>query len=123
MWKYEQSTGKLFSPYGDLYGIGYSGRGEGVNDAALEKVHNVGPIPLGKYNIGHPYTHRVHGPLTMDLTPQDGTEMFGRLYPLMTSEVVQPPGAEPLTDCHIIIGPLVRQAVASSHDRELLVVE
>ncbi len=123
MWRYSQSGGQLSSQAGDVYGVGYSGHGEGVNNPKLEAVPNVGPIPKGVYNIGWSYTDAERGPMVMSLTPKQGTNTFGRSGFLMHGDLVAAPGKELASHGCIIMGPLTRRAVAASSDRELLVVE
>jgi len=76
--KYSQSTGKITSESGSLFGIGYSGHGEGKNNPAMENISNVGPLPKGKYSIGLPYNSEHTGPFTIPLYPFPSNEMFGR---------------------------------------------
>lgn len=78
MWTYKQTTGELFDAHGERIGIGYAGFGEGKNNPALQQVHDIGPLPRGRYFIGPAYLHPHLGPLTMNLTPQAGTSTFGR---------------------------------------------
>jgi hypothetical protein len=76
-WTYHQKTGELLHD-GELLGIGYSGFGEGFDNPDMQNVSNVGPVPQGNWTIGKPYTHIHLGPLTMNLTPNEGTNTFGR---------------------------------------------
>lgn len=46
---------------------GYSGNGEGLNNAAAQNQQNVGPIPQGTYTVGAATNRR--GPQTRPLTP------------------------------------------------------
>lgn len=78
MYRYEQSTGKLTDANGTLVGTGIAGQGLGLNNPDMQEVHNVGPIPRGRYTITAPYTHPHLGPLTMNLLPFSDNEMFGR---------------------------------------------
>ena len=75
-WLYVQSTGELFRPDGSFCASGYSGRGEGLNNPAMQHVHNTGPIPCGLYDMGD--VDEEKGPLTIHLIPRPGTEMHGR---------------------------------------------
>jgi len=59
-------------------GTGYSGTGAGRNNSAMQNVPNVGPTPQGTYDIGPAYNNPNTGPSTMNLTPQPGTNTFGR---------------------------------------------
>jgi hypothetical protein len=46
MWTWHQSSGDL-SHDGSHVAHGYSGAGDGKNNPAFQRVHNVGPIPQG----------------------------------------------------------------------------
>jgi hypothetical protein len=83
---YEQSTGR-WEHDGQLVAVCYSGTddgdgvrepGEGLNDPAAQELRGIGPIPVGRYLIGLPFTHPTAGPLVMRLTPFAGTNTFGR---------------------------------------------
>lgn len=74
---FSQSSG-LLSKEGTLIGKGWAGQGEGKNNGSLETVHNIGPLPRGKYHIGRAYTHPHLGPVVMNLTPHPGNFMYGR---------------------------------------------
>jgi Tlde1 domain len=78
MLTYSQSTGSLTGLPGSPTVAGYSGTGAGRNNPAMQAVANVGPIPQGVYEIGLPYYDGHLGPKVMALTPQPGTETFGR---------------------------------------------
>lgn len=56
---------------------GYSGRGEGRDNPAMEAVRGVGPIPAGCWRIGPPRRSNRTGPHVMDLTPV-GHDAHGR---------------------------------------------
>lgn len=78
MWRWTQ-TGNLFDPEAVFRGIGYSGHGEGVNNGALEAVHDVGPIPKGLWRIGPWFDDPGgKGPIVCHLTPLSGTDTYGR---------------------------------------------
>jgi hypothetical protein len=77
MWRYEQSTGRL-SRNGIIVASGYAGRGEGLNNPAMQEIHNIGPAPQGTYTIGPAELHPRLGPITLELIPDQETEMFGR---------------------------------------------
>ncbi len=50
---YSQSTGKFTAwQENDFIGVGYSGRGAGLNNPALEGALCTGPIPRGVYTLG-----------------------------------------------------------------------
>lgn len=77
MFTYSQSTG-VMCRNGIAISRGYSGRGEGVNNPALQNVAKVGPCPQGKYTIGHAKNDPEVGVVAMRLTPDPANEMFGR---------------------------------------------
>ena len=77
MFTFEQTTGAL-KHNGQLLAEAYSGHGEGVNNPAMQYVPDVGPIPVGRYQIGPEFTHPKAGPICMRLTPIDGTDTHGR---------------------------------------------
>ncbi|HEV2709158.1 MAG TPA: tlde1 domain-containing protein [Edaphobacter sp.] len=77
MWTYEQSTGRL-SRNGIDAATGYSGHEDGLNNPAMQDVRMVGPAPRGTYTIGPAQLHPHLGPITMELIPDAGNEMFGR---------------------------------------------
>lgn len=128
MFVYEQSSGK-FSQDGVYLVTGYSGwddgdnipePGEGKNNPDAQAVKNVGPIPVGQYNIGPVYDHPTKGPVVMRLTPKVGTEAFGRSAFLIHGDSVHAPG----TASHgcIILPRKIRERVAASGDTDLEVV-
>src|SRR5262249_34430999 len=77
MWVYQQSTGYLFNDHG-LLGQGYSGNSRGLNNPDMQQVPDVGPIPCGEWYMEAAIEHTEHGPVTIPLTPEPGTETYGR---------------------------------------------
>ena len=69
-WSWDQSEGALYMN-GALVARGYSGRGQGRNNPAMEAVRAIGPIPAGRWRIAPPRTSPRTGPHVMDLTPID----------------------------------------------------
>ena len=117
-WVYFQSSGQIFYR-GALVGTGYAGFGEGVNNPEDETIPNVGPIPVGNYTIGPAFTHPTAGPITMCLTPLEGTNTFGRDGFLIHGDTA----SMDHTASHgcIIMPHPVRVTVATSNDRTLTV--
>jgi hypothetical protein len=72
MWMWKQTTGELWRD-GSFVSVGYSGKGRGRNNPALQNVRGVGPLPRGRYRIGTPRTSARTGPFVMDLSPIDAT--------------------------------------------------
>jgi hypothetical protein len=128
-WIYEQSTGKLFNPFGALVGTGYSGGGidphnletiKGKNNPAMQDVHKVGPIPCGTYTICAPVNSHTHGEYAMGLTPDVGNETFGRDHFLMHGDSIPHPGFA--SEGCIIQSHAIRVKVWESGDHRLEVV-
>ena len=125
MWTYVQKTGELLRD-GSHVALGYSGfdnpeTGQrGKNNPELERVEEVGPIPVGKYLIGTPHDTLTHGPFVLPLTPDPGNEMFGRSAFLMHGDSVVAPGTAS-RGC-IIMSRAVRREVAASGDKVLRVI-
>lgn len=120
MWTYHQSSGELFKPDGERAGVGYAGFGEGKNNPALQGVHDIGPLPRGKYWIGPAYEHPKLGRVTMDLRPEPGTNTLGRTDFRIHGDSVKTPGAA--SHGCIVQGHDVRVAVNASNDKMLEVV-
>lgn len=118
-WTYEQRSRRLLHN-GQVVGTGYSGRGAGRNNPAMENVPSTGPIPRGQYRIGTPFTHQTKGPIVMRLTPV-GHAALGRSGFLIHGDSTQHPG-EASEGC-IVLGHALRNAIVRSHDTTLEVTE
>jgi hypothetical protein len=77
-WKYDRAGCRISNPAGFLLGDVYSGRGAGLNNPAMENIHNFGPIPKGTWSIGPFFNDPEKGPDVCHLTPTQGMETFGR---------------------------------------------
>ena len=88
MHTYVQSTGDIVLHTGVWLSGGYSGHGEGVNNPDDQYMPNIGPIPVGTYTMGEPFTHPTAGPFVMRLTPLPGTNTHGRDGFLMHGDTV-----------------------------------
>lgn len=117
-WKYDQTSGSLYSPEGEVSGVGYAGKGLGKNNPSLQSVKNTGPIPKGWYTIGEAFTHPHTGPVSMRLTQDKENEMFDRDRFLMHGD--NP--THTASDGCIIMGHDVRVLVSKSTVRRLQVV-
>ncbi len=118
-WVYHQASGELYLN-GVLVGTGYSGAGRsaatGRNNPAMQNVPFQGPIPVGTYQIGVPYNHPRKGATAMALTPV-GHNALGRDDFMIHGDNVQSDASQ---GC-VILGPTLRQRVASSGDNQLMV--
>src|ERR1700683_3337668 len=76
-YSYQQSTGLL--RWQDVFvERGYSGFPPHVNDPEAQNLPDLGPIPVGWWEMGEAILHPQLGPLAIPLTPQPETETFGR---------------------------------------------
>jgi len=56
MYTFSQSSGDTRQD-GRYLATGWAGHDAGRNNPAEQADHNIGPLPRGKYTIGHAYTH------------------------------------------------------------------
>lgn len=117
-WTYSQSTGEL-RHNGASVGTGYSGAGlsvsSGSNNPAMQHIPNQGPLPVGQYQIGASYSHPQKRPTSMNLTPA-GHNALGRSGFMIHGNNVQNNASQ---GC-IILGPSIRQQIASGNDQILV---
>jgi hypothetical protein len=118
-WEYDQSTGDL-THNGQSMGTGYSGAGrvltEGRHNPAMEAVAQKGPIPAGEWKIGPARTSAHTGPVSMDLTAV-GHNAHGRSAFMIHGDNK----AHNASHGCIIIAPGIRNEIAASSDRQLVV--
>lgn len=119
-WLYEQVSGRMYAPSGELVGVGYSGADGCKNNPKTQSVHNMGPIPVGVYHIGSAINTVTHGPFVLPLTPDPGNTMFGRYGFLIHGDSVVAPGTA--SEGCIIMSRDVREAIAISGDTDLQVI-
>ena len=118
MWRFQQATGKLLDPDGNVKAIGYSGRQpDGKNKPEMQSVHNIGPIPCGVYRIGSPIDTMTHGPFVLPLSPDVANQMFGRDSFLIHGDSIVNPGTA--SEGCLILSRDVRESIASSSDNHL----
>lgn len=121
-WTYQQSTGQLTDPNGNVVATGYSGHNGGINDPSQQSVPNVGPLPQGNYTIGPAHTPPDHlGPVALPLYPDPANEMFGRFGFFMHGD--NQFMNHTASDGCLIFPLVVREQVVSSGDTSLVVVE
>lgn len=100
---------------------GYSGFGPGKNNAAMESVHNVGPIPRGDWSIvSLELETTAHGPYVLVLAPCENTNTYGRSEFRIHGDSLAHPGAA--SEGCIILPRAVRERVWESGDKQLTVV-
>jgi hypothetical protein len=117
MWTYTISTG-VIAENGALRGTGYSGQGEGRDNAAMAAVAGKGPLPPGRYRFGAAYAHSKLGPVCMNLEALPGTEIFGRALFRIHGDNQSHDASH---GC-LVTGPGVRRAMDASRDRVLEVL-
>ena len=123
MLTYSQSTGALRDANGNLLATGYSGHGDGLNNAAMQAVPDVGPIPRGLWSIGAPQDTAEHGPFVLPLWPHAATDCFERSGFLIHGDEVEHPGEHLASHGCIILDRAAREAVWSGGDHVLNVTE
>jgi hypothetical protein len=117
---YHQSTGQLFADDGTtLLGSGHAGNGAGLNNPTMQDVHNVGPLPCGRYSVGDFTTHVHLGPLSAPLTPLP--DPWGAFTWLRGRGGFYIHGPEFSEGCIVMPEP-VRAALAAGSDRTLVVI-
>lgn len=117
MWIYLQRTGQ-FRRNDEVPVVGYSGFGAMKNDPLSQQLKGMGPIPQGAYNVGDAFDDPEKGPVVMHLIPCTGTETFGRSGFLIHGDNKTSTASH---GCIILPRP-VRERVAASHDRLLVVL-
>jgi lipoprotein-anchoring transpeptidase ErfK/SrfK len=120
-WTFKITPGTLLNLNSIQVGQGYSGHGEGLNNPAMCSVHNVGPLPTGKYKIGQPRSDNQVGVFAMPLTPDPSNEMFGRSAFFLHGDNASM--NHTASDGCIILNRPLRNDIANSGDDELIVIE
>ncbi|MGA3190359.1 MAG: tlde1 domain-containing protein [Bryobacteraceae bacterium] len=121
MLTYSQTSGEMRAASGELLGTGYAGRGAGVNNPAMQSIHDTGPLPQGIYEINAPVNTATHGPYVMWLTPGPANEMFGRSgFGIHADEIANPGKRLASTGC-IVMSNAARMAIWETADPQLRV--
>lgn len=120
-WKYAIRLGEVINPTGSFVGYGYSGHGVGLNDPAQQAVADVGPIPVGKYEVGRFFDDPEKGPIVSHLTPMPGTDTHGRAGFMIHGDNK----ALDHSASHgcVILPRVLREQMMASNDRVLIVSE
>lgn len=128
MFLYAVKTGQLKNPAGRVIGSGYSGHGEGINNPAMESIHDVGPIPRGDYTFeliadehGDPIDWNGKKAPVFRIVPKAGTNVFGRTDFEMHGDDVKHPGERVASLGCMIQGHDTRVQVMISTDKDLRV--
>ncbi len=120
-WTFQQSTGQMTDPNGDVVATGYSGHNGGINDPSQQATPNVGPLPQGNYTIGPAHTPPDHlGVFALPLYPDAANQMFGRFGFFIHGDNVHM--NRTASDGCIIMPMGVRQQIVSSGDTALTVI-
>jgi hypothetical protein len=119
MLNWKISTGELFGPDGSVWGKGYSGHFEGVNNPDKQSQPNVGPIPEGTWTFGLPFDSPKTGKFVMRLTPCEGTNTYGRSDFEIHGDLVHAAGQHLASHGCIILPRSVRDRMADETDRTL----
>jgi len=78
-WNFHISTGLIFVDGMSIGAQFYSGNGVGLNNVSMERIEGVGPIPRGGWTIDRwDDVHGTKGPIVAVLSPNEGTNTFGR---------------------------------------------
>ena len=122
MWIWQISEGRLLTPAGSPFALGYSGAPGAVNDPSKISEPDIGPIPIGLWDIGDPIDDPETGPFSLPLTPKPGTETYGRFGFFMHGDSVLLAGLQRASKGCPVVGRFAREAIGHSGDRELSVV-
>jgi len=120
-WIYEQASGRFTDPTGLLQGKGYSGQPPHRNDPDSQFIHDLGPIPCGRWQAVEliPESHK-HGPFVIRLEPYADTNTFGRSGFLIHGDSIPHPGFA--SEGCIILSRDVRELFWASQDHEIEVM-
>jgi|ERR1017187_5528529 hypothetical protein len=124
MWTFAIAAGLFYDPSGDVskaYSGGNCGKNpEGVNNPDDEGLKNIGPLPEGMYTFGAPVEHSQLGPFAIPLIPDSSNDMYGRGDFYCHGDLAG--RYEAASEGCVILPRTVREAIAASPDRQLLVV-
>lgn len=119
MWRWQQSTGNLYKDEAFIFS-GYSGHGEGVNNPLLQQIHNVGPLPLGLWEIMSAFDSSQFGECVMRLLALEDTNDFGRGGFLIHGDEKEFPGEHKASHGCLVLPLTIRQQIAKGDDKQLL---
>jgi len=120
-WQFQQSTGQMTDPNGNLVATGYTGNNNGLNNPADQFVQNSGPIPQGNYTIGPPHMPVDHlGPMALPLYADPANDMGGRFGFFCHGD--NNLGNQSASDGCIIMEHDIREQMNNSDDKALVVI-
>jgi hypothetical protein len=119
MYTFSQSSG-LFQSNGVYIAQGWAGQGPGRNNPAMQGVHNIGPLPRGRYTIGPAYMHPRLGPVVMNLTPDPANNMLGRSAFRIHGAALK--NTDLSSEGCIVLDRRIRERIRDGADRDLEVV-
>ena len=124
MWTWKQEAGELWRD-GEFVVKGYSGKGRGKNNPALEGMAGIGPIPCGRWKMKDIYDSDNVGPRaivlwSLDGKPDDRDERTGRGAFRIHGDSIRAPGTAS-KGC-IILPRITRLRMWASGDRIIEVV-
>lgn len=122
MWTYNSTTGEVTDPDGNACAtVCYSGHEDGLNNPAMEQIHDVGPIPRGEYLIGEFFNDTDgKGPIVAHLYPMTETDVFGRSGFMIHGDNIL--GDKSASHGCIIAARQLRTAIQESGDKVLKVI-
>jgi hypothetical protein len=116
-WVWDQSEGRLYRNNKSI-AVGYSGKGLGRNNPAMESIKATGPLPAGQWFIGKPRRSAATGPHAMDLRP-NGHDAHGR-----SAFQIHGDNATGTASSGCIILPrAIREMISNSGDNALTVIQ
>ncbi|MCC8392375.1 DUF2778 domain-containing protein [Paraburkholderia sp. MMS20-SJTR3] len=117
-WRYKQATGDLYHNE-EWIAKGYAGKIPHQNKHSSQYIRDLGPIPVGRFEILPPFRHDKTGPFTMRLNPVAGTNLGGRDGFMIHGDSLTGPG-NASNGC-IILRKIYREKIWNSGDRLLWV--
>jgi hypothetical protein len=127
VWTYEQKSGNLIEPNGNVIKGGYSGFGKYRNKPEYEHLKGLGCLPKGLYIFGWAFNDEKLGPVCIPLIPCPKNIMYGRSGFFSHGVEADNPNTEEnesLNSSHgCLCEPrLVREKINESFDRILQVI-
>lgn len=104
-----------------VFAVGYSGRGEHMDDPSSEHLPGKGPIPAGKWFIGTARNHERLGPVAIPLLPDDGWQVPGGRSGFFIHGDNRAANKTASSGC-IVLDRRNREFIASQAGRQLIVI-